>query len=298
MQHVIVQTKLQSIIIKRLLDDGVIKRPFHLIHFAHSDEPSTAQYVSELMAVADQVTEKTRPKHGFFSFFGYFMWLIARCRLFNESIFLANVNWYHFGLALKLLRGFQLITFDDGTANIQKNSVYFTNRTLDFDSFSGKLAQKIFPDGVAYFIRSRIDTHYTIYPGMENIVDSSKIVVLRINWSDLIESADRIRLPAHVGKILVGTVYAEASKFCEVELSEQRIQEAIAWSDLYLPHPRQNHGIPMDRVVAKYSAESLISHYSANNEIVVAHFNSSAVVPFASNPRIKLIDLSKNEDLP
>lgn len=298
MQHVIVQTKLQSIIIKHLFDEGVVKHPFHLIHFPHSSEPSTAPYISELVDVADKVTEKARPKHGFFSFFSYFLWLMARCRLLGESIFLANVNWYHFGLALRIFPGVRLITFDDGTANIQTDSVYFTNHTLDLNTFIGKLAHIIFPYGVAGFVRSKIDTHYTIYPGLKNIVDSSKIVGLQIKWNDLIERDDRIRLPAHVERILVGTVYSEASEFCRIELSDKIIQQAIAWSDLYLPHPRQNHNAALDGVASRYSAESLISYYSTINKIVVAHFNSSAVIPFASDPRVELIDLSKREDLP
>ena len=297
MQHVIVRTKLQSIIVRRLLDEGVVRRPFHLIHVLNSNEPSTTHYISGLAAIAEKITVKSRPKHGFLSMSAYFLWLMSRCRLRNEAIFVANVNWYHFGLALKFFPGLRLNTFDDGTANIQKSSTFFDDTVLDLESFGGRIAQWIFPGGVARFVRQRIVKHYTIYPGVENIVERSRIVAVPIEWSDLIEPGDLARLPSHVRKILVGTVYAEAYKVWKMDFTEHQVLEAIAWSDLYLPHPRQPHDAPANEVISKYPAEALISHYAGRNELVVAHFNSSAVVHFLSDPRIRLIDLSRNEKL-
>src|SRR5690242_13045444 len=239
MQHVIVRTKLQASIVERLVEDQVVRPPFHLIQASHASEPDPTPHLGKLLRLAGRVTLIRRPRHGFVRVFLYFLGLLIRSRIDGSDVFLANVNWYHFGLALRLVPGKRIRTFDDGSANVQPRSAFYTDDVVDLSSIRGYVARRLFPGGVARFTRSRIETHYSIYPGMENIVDAGRIVPVRIDWKSMLSAEDVARLPRQVSRILIGTVYQEALKIWGIDVDDARIAKAIAWADLYLPHPRQ-----------------------------------------------------------
>lgn len=292
MQHVFVRTKLQAFIVAQLIRDGVIRTPFHLIEVSNSKEPDSRPYMAPLRALAGRVTTMERPRSSFLLLFLRFWRLLLVARITRAQVFIANVNWYHLGLALKLVPGMRIRTFDDGTANIQKRSAFYTDEVLDLASLKGRFARQIFPGGVALFTRKRIEQHYSIYPKMQNIVSEDRWTQVLINWQAMIATEDVACLPETVTHILIGTVYAEALKLWSMDLDEEKVRNAIAWADLYIPHPRQPGESPFRATLQKYPAEAIIDLYARKGPISVAHFNSSAVLCFKGNPRIRLIDLA------
>lgn len=297
MQHVVIRTRLHALIVERLLVQGYIENPFHLIIAYNTTEPSYRTSIEKLFNSAKKVTELPRPRLGFLRIFIYFLWLLWRCRTNGDQIFLANVNWYHFGLALKMTPGLKINTFDDGSANVQTQSIFFSDRGRELNSIHGRIAKLIFPRGVALFVRSRIERHYTIYPGLKNVVDVDRLVPIDIDWAGMANDVESRKLPEGVSKILLGTVYKESATRSSLCFSSEMMRAATEWAELYIPHPRQVEPCANAKVISGYPAEPLIGHYASIGKVVVAHFNSSAAIPFLSDPRVQLIDISQCTDL-
>lgn len=292
MNVAIVRTRLQSIIVERLLEENIIPKPFHLITLSKTNEPPLNNYTNRLSLLAAKTTTLTRPKLCFTSLFLYFSYQILKCKLRKEQIFIASITWYPFALALKLIPNFKINTFDDGSANITLKSMYFSESPSSIPGTRGSIARLIFPMGPCYFVRSRISEHFTIYPGFRNIVEPHKTKTIEVKWRSILDSNDAKFFPKWINKILLGTVYDEAASAFGAPITSSNLKQAIAWSDLYIPHPRQCHDLQLPNVLEKYAAEVIISYYCENHNISVAHFHSSACIPFQNDPRVRLIDLT------
>ncbi len=294
MHHVIVRTKLQAILAKKLLDDGVITTPFHLIQLSWAGEPSVEEYCLKLSSHAVKTTKFNRPKSGFISIFLYFLFLSMKSKINRDKIFLANINWYTFALAAKFVPSLKITTFDDGNANIQSSSMFFLEKPITPNNIGGWIARRIFPKGASAFLRERISEHFTIYPGFKNIVDDSKIRVIEMDWDALIEENDKKLLPKNARRILLGTVLEETKYHRSTQVTNEEFQQALVWSDLYIPHPRVPNAVT-NNIIKKYTAEMIIGYYLKNGPVTVAHFNSSAITPFQNHPNIVLINLIRED---
>ncbi|ACX88770.1 UDP-glucose--glucosyl LPS alpha1,2-glucosyltransferase [Pectobacterium parmentieri] len=125
-----------------------------------------------------------------------------------------------------------LLTFDDGTANISKRSIYYENgetlkaRALNFIFFIKMNQNKI---------KKNIRYHYTIYPELANIVDNTKLIELDI-WHAIPDQCMHLD-GREVRKIFLG------QPFEELELDKKNIIETINELGIkyYFPHPREKY---------------------------------------------------------
>lgn len=296
MDHIIIRTKLQAVIAKQLLADGFAKPEPHLIFLIKDGEPPLDQFFESASTPDAKVTTLKRQRLGFMITFFRIYLIFQRCKKRKENLFVANINSYPVALALKLTPNFEICTFDDGSANVQKDSLFFSDKPELSDKFRTLLARILFPYGSCHFVRTRIAEHYTIYPGADNIVSRSKTRALSVNWQGLIAPTDRSTLPGEVKRIFLGTVYGEPL-FRKKALIDP--QKAIEWSDLYIPHPRQPEGESpkIHPKLSKYLAETLIGHYASLSKITVAHYGSSSVIPYAKDPNVDLINLYETSEL-
>lgn len=296
MDHIFVRTKLQAIIAGELLDEGILRSgPRVIVLGRHAGDASDQDIERQLARLSGRIGARTnwdRRRDGFAATFLRFFMLLLRCRWRGDRVFLANINWYPFALALKLSPGQSIMSFDDGTANVEfRPNSYLGETPSDSRGLAGRLARWLFPRGPAYFVRRRIALHFSIYPERANVVGPEKLQVLKIDWKALIESGDRDLLPAGVSRIFVGSVYDELNRRPGIEISPQFVADAVAWSELHIPHPRQaGAGERVDWQV-RLPAESVIDHYAGQRAIEVAHFGSSATLPFRGDSRVVLFDL-------
>ncbi|WP_047710165.1 glycosyltransferase family 52 [Pectobacterium atrosepticum] len=125
-----------------------------------------------------------------------------------------------------------IFTFDDGTANINKNGVYFDDR----ETLKSKLLNFIFSIKKRQKeIKKTINKHYTIYPDLENIVDKNKLVGLDI-WhfiSNEITHVDERK----VKRIFLGQPFDELN--LDIEIIIKKLNELSVTN--YFPHPREKH---------------------------------------------------------
>jgi hypothetical protein len=295
MHYVVIRTKLQAIIVRKMVEMGLIRGDVHLVQFYQDADDASKQdlqhQASDLKSVTGRTTAISRSGAGMPGLFLYFMYMLWNARLRGHRVYFANINWFPFALALKLCPGQEIFTFDDGSANIQeRESSYLSHASSRRPGLGGWLARRIFPEGCASFVRGRIQRHCTIYPDVANIVPDSRLDTIRIDWDELLGDADRIALPAGVRRIVLGSVYQSIARPAG-PVTERDIEQARQWADLYIPHPRDAAARDRADVFVKYPAESIISHYAKSGEVVVAHYNSSAALSFRDDPHVHLVNL-------
>lgn len=298
MNYVVVRTKLQAILALELLKNGQIVKPFTLIElyqFNVGEDSKSVYKFYDLLSNQAEKTLKIIQANGFWRAAARLFLSCCYAKLTGGKLYVAVLDFYPLAIALKLCRGFNIMSFDDGTANIQvRNSSYHSTAPLSGKGIKRWLARLLFSKGSSYFIRSRIDQHFTLYPQERNIVPSDKCVAIRLNWENYLLPADKSNLPDDVRKIMLGTVYEEYGAVEKTNLLKNIRDDILNICDLYIPHPRENLSFESPKIFNLNSpAESLIEYLIKKGDLTVYHFNSSAVVSYVENHRLEIIDLEK-----
>lgn len=295
MDCIVVRTKLQAVIARRMVETGLIRAPVHVIALARQADDASGQDVARQVQafgpLAARTTTLSRAQGGSVGVALRFAWLLATTAFGRGRVYLANINWYPFALALKAFPGRRVYTFDDGTANVQaRDNSFLSQEPSRAGGLTGWLARRLFPQGPGAFVRSRIERHATIYPGLPNLVPPERIDAVAIDWADLVEPADLARLPPTCGRILIGSVYREINRRMPRQISQGEVDALVAWADLHIPHPRESVA-PRDELLLKYPAEALVAACARRGPVVMAHFNSSVALSFRDDPRVTCVEL-------
>lgn len=297
MDYLFVRSRLQAIIAAQLLQDGHIGPRVHLVRLLeHADDGRVLglDFYFERMrpwTVSSQTVVYTEVP--FLRLCLLFFLTGLKSLLLRRRIWIAGLRWYPLALTLRLLPGVRIHTFDDGTANTQKrHNSYLADQPSPRPGPLGALARLLFPQGPSIFLRSRIAHHHTIYPDEANVVEPGRLKVVRVDWEALITTGDRAELPAGpVRRIFLGTAFAEARRV-GMNCPETVVETALAWADLYIPHPREPSTRDRSPLFQKYPAEAIICHYARSAPVTVAHFNSSTALSLRGHAGVTLVDLS------
>lgn len=300
MDHVLLRTKLHAVIARAMIDAGLLARDavLHEVHDGPGD-PSGRHLLEQRRLFAGlPVRQRRVPRHrlGVAGMAAWLWWMLLRARLRGDRVFVANLHWASLGLALRLQPGARIHGFDDGSANVQRRAHSFLAEDASTrPGPGGWLSRRLFPAGVAHFARSRIVRHATIYPRLGNVVPPERLDRVTLDWSRLLAAEDADQLPGGVRRLLVGSVFAELNQRLARPVTEADVERAVAWADLYVPHPRQPLPRPADPLLLLYPVEAIIEHYARRAPLQVAHFDSSAALPFAGDPRIEWINLLEQD---
>lgn len=179
-----------------------------------------------------------------------------------DSYYLSSIDSRYFQYILsKKTNSSSVFTFDDGTANIVKTSIYYLRNLND------EKKNKIFKSlGIKYFqddIKSMSKLHYTIYPGFENIIQNTQAISL-FNVGEVFgERKKNIN-------IFLGQPYEQLDK----NLTLKEIEKLLIKLNInfYFPHPREKN-IPNDIEIIhtnKIFEEYIIKFLNKNRD---AHIN-------------------------
>ena len=169
----LVRTPFQAwLAIQTLRAEGISN--YSLVYFTHNDSSEDKYYFKELAANSLAAQYCYVPVRRFDILAHIDMhWQIRswRCSKSPDVILLASINAPVINaLAAKHVTS-ELITFDDGLANILPTEAYF----IDKASSRMRLYRRLLGATALDAIKSRIVRHYTIYQGFNNIVDGLRL---------------------------------------------------------------------------------------------------------------------------
>jgi hypothetical protein len=278
-----------------LIRTGRIKRPFL---FVPMYRVSTDEDTASVRTVYEAIRKEAVGVHplveskGMLKNAASLAGILLTCTLRRGTVFVSVLNSYSFALALRVNPFCKLMSFDDGTANLEtRDEGYLSMKPLPPGGFKRLAARNLFPQGAAAYCRSRTLKHFTIYPGRPNVVPPDKLIPVELGWSSYLTDSDKLLIPKEVRKILIGTVYDD--------LEESRWRPGYQWAisrcDIYLPHPRQRtQPRNLGKVVETSApAESLVSYVLDQSDatLTLYHFGSSVAIRFATHERVICVDL-------
>lgn len=196
------------------------------------------------------------------------LYLRARfCGKRFDQVFVANINDLQVHFLLSAIRFNQLNTFDDGTINIVKNSIFYQD---DVPTLKRKWLNCIL--GNQYStpkLRALSQRHYTIYHGFENIIDN--VVNL-----DLVVHCDSADVAGDYVNILLGQpVFLDDQR--NIALAENVIKAFNIHH--YLPHPREKYRLEnVDYIDTELIFEDYIIQCCQTQKYRIYTYFSSAIL--------------------
>lgn len=199
-----------------------------------------------------------------------------------DNYYLSSIDSRYFQYILsKKTNSSSVFTFDDGTANIVKTSIYYLTNLND------EKKNKIFKSlGIKYFqddIKSMSKLHYTIYPQFENIIENTKEIKL---FNNNVKNKVRDKCL----NIFLGQPYEEFDSNLSTDNIEKLMDQLNI--DLYFPHPREKNNIKnVKNVNTKKIFEDYIVDFLDRNDdcyLNIYTFMSSAALNVKSFDSINI----------
>lgn len=191
-----------------------------------------------------------------------------------NNIYIASLHDKYIHLLFKFIGFNKIYGFDDGVANINKDGLYFN------DTF---IKSKII---------ERIEKHYTVFSGVENIVDVNRLEVLNI-FDDSRGAGSVINKVA----FFIGQPYVEIFD----NKNEEDINQIICdlGVDFYFKHPREKYIFKgVEYIESNEIFESYLENYikeHPNTQVELYSFISTVMFNVSNFSNVKLFSLINDE---
>lgn len=228
--HTPFQMYLFEKILKKYPNEG-----YHLINYFFTDTPKRKYYFKRLSKFC-LVSEEVFCKNGFQLFLKTFY--LSR-RFENQrynKVFLSSIDSILCQTILSSIVFDELITFDDGLANITPTSVLYMENQSSLVTFANKILGNKYS---IQAIKNKASKHFTIFDADNIIPNVEKINILNFSEDNVyFERYNRYKKP-QVSVLLGQPIYTsdmENLHFYKELLSTYTI-------DYYFPHPRETYQI-------------------------------------------------------
>ena len=202
--------------------------------------------------------------------------------------YLSVVDSVPVATALRLTPRLPLETFDDGFFNIHPGSRLYGMGSMSGSGVKRRLARVLFPIGSVEWMRARSRKHHTIFPGRPNIVPAERLTTVELDWSQLLEPADREKVATKVSVIVLGTAHQD---FPNPESSRQRAAKLMKQADLYVRHPREEKWSAHCKMRDFDSpAEAVLQELSKSSRLIVHHFNSTTAITMDNRADLRFVN--------
>lgn len=203
-----------------------------------------------------------------------------------EHVFVSSITELPIQFLLSSIKFKVLNTFDDGTINIVKNSPFLKDepKTIIRNTINLLLQNKYNTQK----LRSLSEVHYTIYPGMPNIIENTVDVPL----IDIQIIENIAQEPINI--LLGQPVYLEKDK--NIELAENVIKQFDI--HYYLPHPRETYQLKgIEYIHTPLIFEDYITQQATKNKYRIYTYFSSAILNVMNkSPNIEVVALRIDTD--
>ena len=285
-------TPLQMVIAQKIIEDPSYdgKKPDFLLSVL-SDTERYRHYFQVLSESCNHSLKLSKPK------FPFHLCHIAKHFAFKRyrRIYLASIDSSFFQILVSHVRFFEIRTFDDGTANITKSSMYYQ----DPDTLIEKAKRVVFWIAGNRYSRKRfIDEtliHYTIYPALSNITQKISAIELTGESIDKFDTQDSIT-------IILGTCYRQVVKkpaFDNALINELEnyANRNLSSNSYYIPHPRDERNCltKIPRINDARISEDVIAQFlTSGKKVTLIGFSSSVQFSFLTNKNVTNVILLSN----
>jgi len=170
---VLLRTPFQASIVAKILDQEDVGE-FDLLYFTQNNAEEDRYYFNTLTKHARSAAYCHAPVRRF-DILGHMDWYRqARSWIRDHGCdltIMASIDNYIFGAIAYRQIGSELITMDDGTANLFKAAGYYTDRS----NRRGRAYRYLLGAYDLSEMKKRISRHYTLHPQFENIVSRDKL---------------------------------------------------------------------------------------------------------------------------
>lgn len=275
-------TPLQLMIAKSIIKTEKISH-FKLLYFTVVDGEKHRRYYEKL-ADFSVASEYVHLNSRFPFHFPRYARALSRLNAGEEmEIACASIDNFYVQHAIRKYKYKKIFTFDDGTANISPQSAYYIARRSHLYNFARKLLRGSINE---QWIRRQAVLHYTIYPGLSNLVEQKRLRT--INLLDVEEWKDSERKVGDKLSIFLGQPIAEINDK-KISKNYSDIVNGIN-VDEYLPHPRERMSVEGRRVINTplIAEDYILSKVAEYNEVSVYSLSSTALMNI-EHPRLKKI---------
>ncbi|MDG4953474.1 glycosyltransferase family 52 [Actinobacillus equuli] len=240
----------------------------------------------------------------------FFVYIRLRGFFFPEfdKVFIASVDHIAIHLLLSSLSIKEFITFDDGSANIDKNSFFYRG---NYSNARVIILNKILRNKFnLHKILSMTKKHYTIFKDRDNIIKNTVLLDIFNSERKNVFSCENILINCEKKskgciKICLGQPIFELAS--NLSLAEKRGRNIHCTSELvknneveyYFPHPREDYIIEnVDYIRTELIFEDFFqANYDPNKKYVIYTFFSSAIYSLLGLANVEVI-LVKPKYLP
>ena len=286
-----IRTRLQCLIASQLVATVAKNQPYHAVFLYQNsrDEESPAVYRHyERFRRAAYGSSDIVGSDGLTKNIVCILPNLWRSQRTGGCCYLSVVDSVPVAAALRLTPGLPLETFDDGFFNIHPGSRLYGMGPMSGFGVKRRLARILFPNGSVEWMRARSRSHHTIFPGRPNILPDQCIRSLELDWSQLLEPADRTKIVAGYNSIVLGTAHQD---FPDPEASRQRAAMLLNDADLYVRHPRETNWSEHAKICDFDSpAEAVLHELAKHSKLIVHHFNSTTAVTMEGHANLRFVN--------
>lgn len=269
----LLHTPLQAWIAEQVLRDEAVSN-YDLVYFTQNNSSEDRYYFGRLSTKADNAKYCFAPKRQFDIFCHLDFRRQAKSWYQDKGhdlTVIASID-AHVGIAISNRQmTSELVTFDDGLANITLSDPYHVDRI----PWRSRLYRKLLGASDLLTIKNRIARHYTLYPQFENIVEPSRLKTLQ-GWS-----RDQGVHSPRVGATktyFLGQPFKEVMSATDINTLEKYIK--TLGIDIYVRHPRENSPLELSSPYLDKKgriAEDAIVHDAGNCQVHVIGWFSTAL---------------------
>lgn len=283
----LIRTRLQALIAGRLVGEGLAARRYGVVFIYRQDTDEGAASVRDAYLALERDARfslRIASNRSFAGTTGVFLVMFLLASLSRGRVFFAGVDSYPTAIAARLAPFAKFSTFDDGSANAFQDSKYYSDQPLEGRGLKRQLSRLLFSQGSASWLRKRVQAHYTILPGLPNIVEPGRLTTLAWDWRDHLVAEDLPKLPSG-GQSLTVTLGIAGDR-------REKLPALLERSDLYILHPREADWSASPKMVRLGSpAEAVLLFLSERRTVTVYHFNSTVNYTLAGRPNIRFINV-------
>lgn len=266
----LVRTPLQAWVAERALAaEGL--GSFDLLYFTHNNSEEDRHYFGRLAQDARNARYCWAPARRFdvLSHLDFYRQTLPwKRRSTYDQVMLASINSpvinalaTHHGLS-------ELVTFDDGLANIVPDGIYQNAN----DSLRARLYRRALGAVPIETLKQRICRHYSIYPEFDNIVEATKVRKLA-GWRRAVAGT---RADAELVTYFVGQPFEEALSTAQIEQLQAKLTSMQI--SFYVRHPRERQILhigasPIEKD-GRIAEDAILRHANGRRVHVIGWFSS------------------------